>query len=143
MGARSSGDESAIALAAAVEKWVAEGAASTSLPQAIEESIDALLYQYGSDGILELSVANSQSTCVTIVGLVIWVTEQTLSPLEAEFQLDKAGAVRALTLRAGDGRISRRDAPEYEASWRKRLRIIETRPTGDEDWAYVLHHEFD
>jgi hypothetical protein len=56
MGARSSGDESAIALAAAVEKWVAEGAASTSLPQAIEESIDALLYQYGSDGILELSV---------------------------------------------------------------------------------------
>jgi hypothetical protein len=144
MGPRSSEDQVARALTAAVERWVAEGTASTPLPWPIEEGIDNLLYQHGSDGLRELSVSQSRSFSITILGLVIWVAEQTLGPLEAEFQLDKAGAVVAFTLRAGDGRISKRDAPEYGASWRTQLRTIETRPTADEDWAraHVLHYEF-
>jgi hypothetical protein len=145
MGAHSSEEETAIALAAAVEKWAAEGTASTPLPQAIEVGLDGLLYGVGNggDGIRELSVSQSGPTCITIVGLVIWLGPPTLGPFEAKFHLDKAGAVKALTLRAGDGRISERDAPQDVSSWRTQLRMIESRPNADEDWAHVLHYEFD
>lgn len=142
MGARFSEEEVAIALAAAVEKWVAEGAAPPPLPPAIEKSLDDLLYYYDGDGIQELSILQSP-TYITILGLVIWVDLQTLNPFEAEFQLDEAGGVKALTLRAGDGRIPRRDAPGYSSPWRTQLRTIATRPTADGDWTHVLHYEFD
>jgi hypothetical protein len=60
------------------------------------------------------------------------------------FKLDEAsGAVKALTIRAGDARISRRDAPTYQLSWRKMTRFIASRPTVDEDWEHVIHYEFE
>jgi hypothetical protein len=73
------------------------------------------------------------------------VETQTLGPVEAEFDLDKAeGSVKAFTVRAGDGRISREDAPGYPLeSWPKRLRFLESRPTVDEDWEHVLRYEFE
>ncbi len=136
-------EEVATALVAAVQSYAAAGTGTRPLPQVIEDCLHTLLDERGSDGILELSVSQPRSTCITILGIVIWVTEQTLSPLEAEFQLDKAGgAVKSLTIRAGDGRISRRNAPEYPQSWRKLHRIIASRTTVDEDWAHVLHYEF-
>jgi hypothetical protein len=136
-------EELATALAAAVEGYAARGTGDRSL-QGIQEGLHDMLYHTGSDGILELSVSQSRSTCITLLGIVIWVDDQTLGPLEAEFHLDKAdGAVTAFTVRAGDKRISRRDAPSYPLeSWRKRLRFIEGRPLVDEDWEHVLRHEF-
>jgi hypothetical protein len=67
----------------------------------------------------------------------------TFSPVEAEFQLDKAGTVRALTLRAGDKRIPPRDAPKGQPSWRDQLRMIASSPTADADWTHVLKYDFD
>lgn len=137
-------EEAAIALAAAVQSYVDDRARSGPVPRAIEEGLDTLLYGWGGDGILELSVSHIDTACVTILGIVIWVEEQTLGPLEAKFQLDKpAGAVKALTIRAGDKRIPRRDAPKYPQSWRNLHRIIAARPTADEDWAHALQHKFD
>lgn len=50
--------------------------------------------------------------------------------------------MKAFAVRAGDKRVPRRDAPSYPLdSWRKRLRFIEGRPLGDEDWEYVLRYE--
>jgi hypothetical protein len=75
---------------------------------------------------------------------VIWVEEQRLGPYEAEFQLDQpGGTVAALTIRAGDTRIPRREAPKYsQASWRTLLRMIEARPATDGDWENVVHYNF-
>ena len=135
-----SDEQLAMDLAAAVENYAAVGTGSSPVPQAIADGLDNLLYGCGGDGVLELSVS-SEAGCLAILGIVIWVEEQTLGPLEAEFQLDKAGrAVQAFTIRAGDGRISRRDAPSYPQSWRAVHRIIAGRPTADEDWTEILHH---
>jgi hypothetical protein len=135
-------EELARALAAAVEGYAARGTGDRSLEE-IHEGLDDLLYHRGGDGILELSVSQPRSTCVALLGIVIWVEDQTLGPLEAEFRLEAAGKVKALTVRAGDKRIPRRDAPSYSlASWRKRLRLIEGRPVVDDDWEHVLRYEF-
>jgi hypothetical protein len=141
MGPRSE-DEVAAALAADVTTHARHGTGS-KLPEAIELGLHNLLYERGSDGILELAVSESTSTRLTILGIVIWVTEQTLGPLEAKFERDEAGGpVKEITVRAGDGRIARRDAPKYPQSARAMQRIIATRPTADEDWAYVILYEF-
>jgi hypothetical protein len=135
-------DEVAAALAAAVTTHARHRTASNQLPEEIEEGLHTLLYERGSDGLHELSVSECTSTRITILGVVIWVTEQTLGPLEAKFERDEAGgAVKAFTIRAGDGRIARRDAPKFPQSARALQRIIAARPTTDEDWAHVIHYE--
>ena len=139
-----SDQELAIALAEAVEKHAADLMGTDRLPPAIAQGLDAVLYRHGGDGLLELSVLPSRSTRITILGIVIWVTDQTLGPIEAEFQLDKAGgAVKALTVRAGDDRTSPRDRPKYQQSLRALQRIIANHPIADEDWTYVLHYDLD
>jgi hypothetical protein len=143
MPAEQHDDDLALALVAAVESYAFGGAALERVSKAVEQAIGHLLYGRGGDGILELSIARPLSfPRLTMVGIVIWVTEQTLGPIEAEFHLDEAGrAVTAFTVRAGDGRILRRDAPKYPGSWRAQLQIIATRPTADEDWEHVFHHD--
>lgn len=136
-------EEIARTLAAQLENCAAQAGVSP-VPQAIENGLYDLLYGLGGDGVMELSVAEAVPTRITIVGIVVWVAEQTLSPFEAKFQLGTTGsAVKALTLSAGDRRISRRDGPGHEQSWRELLRIIAARPTSDEDWADILHYDFD
>jgi hypothetical protein len=51
--------------------------------------------------------------------------------------------VTALTVRAGDRRISRRDRLELEDSWRRKLESIANRPTVDTDWEHVLHYDLE
>jgi hypothetical protein len=90
----------------------------------------------------ELAVAECTPTRITFLGIVIWVTEHRLAPLEAVFE--RGGAdhpVTRFTVRAGDGRIARRDSPKFLQSARALQRIIATRPTADEDWEYVVVHE--
>jgi hypothetical protein len=130
----------AAALAAAVQDYAA--ACGDRSLQAIQEALDDLLYRRGSDGILELSVSQPEAASLTLVGIVIWVEEQTLGPLEAVFSLDEAGSVTRFSVRAGDARLPRHDAPAHALdSWRSRLRFVEARPTADEDWEYVLHYK--
>ena len=113
--------------------------------EAVRGRLDDLLYRRGGDGILELSASQTGPSRVSLLGIVIWVETQTLAPIEAEFELDRTtGTVKAFTVLAGDGRICRRDAPDYPLdSWRKRLQLIESRPAVDGDWEHVLHHRFD
>lgn len=60
-----------------MESYAAEGRGSRSLPQTVTEGLDALLYGYGGDGVLELSVSQPQSSaCISILGTVIWVEER-------------------------------------------------------------------
>jgi hypothetical protein len=109
--------------------------------QAVSDALDGLLYHRGSDGIHELSVSESRPTRLALLGVIIWVEEQTLGPLEAVFLLDGAGSVTWFTIRAGDARLPRRDAPAYgPRSWRKQLWFIESRPAADADWEHVLDH---
>ena len=109
--------------------------------QAVGETLDQLLYRRGGDGILELSVSRSEPGWLTLVGLVVWVEDQTLAPLEAVFRLDASGFVKRFTVRAGDARLPRRDVQALPlGSWRARLRLIEARPTEDEDWEHVLDY---
>jgi len=157
MGSHSREEEIAMSLAAAVANYAAEDTRPRPLPSEIEGGLHDLLYGVGGDAITELSVAESQPTCMTIVGLVtlLGVRDPTLSPFEAEFRLDKAGGgVTVLTIRAGDRRIAGRDragdpqvlfsdAPYIGLSWRKMRRMIENRPTADEDWEHILHYKFD
>jgi hypothetical protein len=135
-------EDLAKALAAAVEHSAASGMRDL---EAVRDRLDDFLYRRGGDGILDLSVSQTRPPCISLLGIVIWVETQTLAPIEAEFDLDPTTAtVKAFTVRAGDGRISRHDAPGYPLdSWRKRLRFIESRPTVDDDWEHVLHHQFD
>jgi hypothetical protein len=143
MGGLNTEQDLAKVLAAAAERYAAEERDSNSSTEAIANGLHDLLYGYGGDGVLELSVSQpTSSRCLTVLGIVIWVEEQTQSPLEAVFQFDDVGAVSALTLRAGDRRIAPRDMPGYQESWRNLLRIIAARPTADEDWTYVLQYEF-
>ncbi len=136
-------DEVAAALAGAVATHARHKTGSKQLPEAIEDGLHTLLYERGSDGILELAISECTSTRITFLGIVIWVTEQTLGPLEAQFERGEAGGpVKAFTVRAGDGRIARRDAPKVHQSARALQRIIATRPTADEDWAFVIRYEF-
>jgi hypothetical protein len=139
-------EELAHALAEAVENHAADLMSPTGdrAPPAIEKRLDDLLYRHGSDGLMELSIWPSRPKWVRILGIVIWVSDQTLGPIEVEFQFDKAGgAVKALTVRAGDDRTSPRDRPKYQRSSRALQRIIANRPTADEDWTYVVHCELD
>ena len=131
--------ELARALARAVEESAAGGMRDL---QATLDRLHDLLFGRGSDGIVDLSVAQSGSTCVTILAFVIWVESQRLGPVEAEFHLDQAkGSVQAFTVRAGD---ARRDAPVYSSEFsRTWLGEFASRPTADEDWEHVLHYDFD
>lgn len=135
-------EDLAKALAAAVEHSAASGMRDL---EAVRDRLDDFLHRRGSDGILDLSVSQTGPACISLLGIVIWVETQTLAPIEVEFDLDQtAGTVRAFTVRAGDGGVSRRDAPGYPLdSWRKRLRLIESRPTVDDDWEHVLRHHFE
>lgn len=132
--------EIAAALASAVQEYVALDEEASL--QTIQERLDDLLYHRGGDGILELSVSEAETASFTVVGIVVWVEEQTLGPLEAAFRLDDAGSVRGFIVRAGDRRLPRKDAPAYPLdSWRSRLRLVEARPTEDDDWEHVLQYE--
>jgi len=113
--------------------------------EALRDELDDFLYRHGGDGILELSASQTAPTSISLLGIVIWVETQTLGPVEAKFDLDgTTGTVKAFTVRAGDSRISRRDAPGYPLdSLRRRLRFIESRPTADDDWEHILRHRFD
>ena len=137
-------EEHAKALAKAVADYAADGMEVSPPPlDAIQGGLEDLLFLRGSDGILELSASRPRSTFLILLCTVIWVETQTLGPVEAEFHLD-AGSVKAFTVRAGDGRVSRQDAPGYPLeSWRKRLRFLEGRPTVDQDWEHVLRYEFE
>jgi len=135
-------EELAKALAAAVAHSAASGMRDL---EAVRGRLDDFLYRRGGDGILDLSVSHIGPACISLLGIVIWVETQTLAPIEAEFDLDRTtGTVKTFTVRAGDRRISRRDAPGYPLdSLRKRLRFIESRPAVDDDWEHVLRHQFD
>ena len=111
-------EDLAKALAAAVGELAASGERDLT---ALRERLDNFLYHRGGDGILELSVSQTGATCISLLGIVIWVETQTLAPIEGEFDLDSATeAVKAFTVRVGDKRTSRRDAPRYPLdSWRK------------------------
>ena len=134
-------EDLARALAAAIEYAPPSGMRDL---EAVRDRLDDFLYRRGGDGILELSVSQSGPTRISLLGIVIWVETQTLAPIETEFDLDRTmGTVKGFTVRAGDGRISRQDAPGYPLeSWRKRQRLLESRPKVDEDWEHVLHFEF-
>jgi len=141
-----SDEELAKAFAVAVENYADGGTGTvTARLEAIRATLDGLLYHCGSDGILELSVSQLRPAYLTLLCIVIWVETQTLGPVEAEVHLDQGGgSVKTFTVRAGDGRISRQDAPGYPLeSWRKRLRFLEGRPTVDQDWEHVLRYEFE
>ena len=140
-----SDEELAKAFAAAVENYAAGRTRTPRAPlDPVQATLDRLLYHRGGDGILELSVSQPRPKYQTLLGIVIWVETQTLGPVEAEFHLDQDGSVKRFTVRAGDGRVSREDAPAYPlGSWRKRLRFLEGRPTVDEDWEHVLRYQFD
>jgi len=135
-------EDLAKALAAEVEHSAASGMRDL---EAVRDRLDDFLYRRGGDGILDLSVSKTGPPCISLLGMVIWVETQTLAPIEAEFDLDwTTGTVKAFTVRAGNRRISPRDAPCYPLdSWRKRLRFIESRPTEDDDWEHVIRHQFD
>lgn len=77
------------ALAAAVATY-ARDSTGAKLPEAIEDGLHALLYEAGSDGVHELAVSECTSTRIAFLGIVTWVTEQTLGPLEAVFELGEA-----------------------------------------------------
>jgi hypothetical protein len=131
---------------------------STPLPYKVIGPLDDLLRKHGGDDIQSVSVEEFLPTRITIIGVshVLPDAASTHRPhvawgglFEATFQLDKArGAVTALTIRTvNELSISRGDAPEWDPadvqSWRETLRIIASRSTNDEDWADVLHYEFD
>ena len=142
--AETSEQELAVSLAKAVENYMADNAEAGVLTSSMEEGLDNLLYGHGGDGVLELSVSEIQAKSITIVGVVIWVADQTLGPLEATFQRGSRGVVEAATIRAGDRRRSPRDGIKYPPqSWRKLLRMIDGRPQMDEEWSVVLRYVFE
>jgi hypothetical protein len=112
------------------------------VPAAVEDGLHALLYEARSDGIYELAVSEWTSTRITFLGIVSWVTEQTLAPLEAVFERDGADCpVTRFTVRAGDRRVARHDSPRLPQSARALQRVIATRPTADENWEHVVVYE--
>jgi hypothetical protein len=133
-------DEIAETLGAAVATYASDGT-ETKLG-AVRDGLHDLLYHAGCDGVFELTVSDSTSTHISFVGVVIWVTEQTFGPLEAHFDREEAvGRVTGFTVRAGDGRIARRDSPQFPQSARALQRLIASRPTADEDWEHVVTHQ--
>jgi hypothetical protein len=124
-------------LAAAVEAY-ASGGMRIPPPSldAIQRTLEELLYSYGGDGILDLSVSQPRSTYLAFTCIAIVLGDRTrYEPAEGEFYLDRAGAVKAFTVRVGDARVP----PGYPA----RQVDLETRPTDDEDWEHVLRYAFD
>ena len=137
-------DELAADLAAAVAKHADFKPGWEPFPEEVEEGLYKLLYGDGADGVIELTIAERTPTSVTILGLVIWLGRvETAGPLEAAFELDEAsGSVTAMTVRAGDQRVERREAPPPKsASARAVQRLIAARPTADEDWTRVIRYE--
>jgi cold shock CspA family protein len=130
-------DDSAKALAAAVEAYAPGGMQIPPPPlDAIQATLDDLLYIWGGDDILNLSVSQPRPTYLSLLCIALLLDAHTrYEPVEGEFHLDRMGSVKAFTVRVGDARVPRGHPP--------RQVDVENRPTKDEDWEHVLRYAFD
>ena len=109
---------------------------------AVERALEWLLYRHGSDGAYVRTVSDDGAGQITIVGFNIWVDFQTWVLLEATFSLSASrDAIEDFKVRVA-GSPDDPD-PDYQEPARAdaELRMIENRPTADEDWGLVLEYE--
>jgi hypothetical protein len=109
---------------------------------AIQDALEWLLYGHGSDGVYVRTVSDDGAGHITIIGFNIFVDFQTMVLLEATFNLSASGnAIDDFTVRVAGSRDD--PDPRYQQPDRAdaEQRMIENRPTIDEDWGLVVEYE--
>jgi hypothetical protein len=109
---------------------------------AVARALEWLLYGHGSDGVYVRTFSDDGAGHITMVGFNIWVDFQTRVLLEATFNVSASGnAIDAFTVRVAGSRDD--PDPSYQQPERAKaeLRMIENRPTLDEEWGLVVEYE--